>query len=82
MVFQLPSNGGPGGDSLNIDLNLYESSHKCENVKRNLQSFRLLIAFHSFGQVAVIVHFVLLALLWVTRDLGGIGGWGDIFDDR
>lgn len=44
--------------------------------------FRLLIAFLSFGQVAVIVHFVLLALLWVTRDLGGIGGWGDIFDDR
>lgn len=36
----------------------------------------------TFGQVAVIIHFTLLAVLWVTRDLGGVGGWGDIFDER
>lgn len=36
----------------------------------------------TFGQVAVIVHFTLLAVLWVTRELGGVGGWGDIFDER
>lgn len=35
-----------------------------------------------FGQVAVILHFTLLAVLWVTRELGGVGGWGDIFDER
>ncbi|XP_062610504.1 Na(+)/citrate cotransporter-like isoform X1 [Saccostrea cucullata] len=36
----------------------------------------------TFGQGAVIVHFVMLALLWVTRDLGGVGGWGDIFPEK
>ncbi len=24
-------------------------------------------------------HFLLLALLWITRDLGGIGGWSSLF---
>ncbi|KAJ8313082.1 hypothetical protein KUTeg_010455 [Tegillarca granosa] len=36
----------------------------------------------SFAQGAVLVHFILLAVLWITRDLGGIGGWGDIFPER
>ncbi|KAJ8312066.1 hypothetical protein KUTeg_009439 [Tegillarca granosa] len=36
----------------------------------------------NFAQGAVIFHFVLLAILWVTRDLGGIGGWGDIFPPK
>ncbi|KAJ8312718.1 hypothetical protein KUTeg_010091 [Tegillarca granosa] len=35
----------------------------------------------SFAQGAVLVHFILLAVLWITRDLGGIGGWGDIFPE-
>ncbi|XP_061166461.1 Na(+)/citrate cotransporter-like [Saccostrea echinata] len=36
----------------------------------------------TFGQGAVIVHFVLLALLWVTRKLGGVRGWGDLFPEK
>ncbi|XP_056017083.1 Na(+)/citrate cotransporter-like isoform X2 [Ostrea edulis] len=36
----------------------------------------------SFAQGAVIVHFVLLAVLWITRDLGGVGGWGNIFQPK
>lgn len=36
----------------------------------------------NFAQGAVIGHFVLLAVLWITRDLGGSGGWGDIFPPR
>ena len=33
----------------------------------------------SFGQAAVMGHFIILALLWVTRDLGGEYGWGHLF---
>ncbi|KAH3887590.1 hypothetical protein DPMN_011608 [Dreissena polymorpha] len=33
----------------------------------------------TFGQAAVSAHFVVLAVLWVTRDLGGEYGWGHIF---
>ncbi|KAL5015789.1 hypothetical protein ScPMuIL_005378 [Solemya velum] len=33
----------------------------------------------TFAQIAVLGHFLLLALLWITRDLGGVGGWGDMF---
>ncbi|XP_062610510.1 Na(+)/citrate cotransporter-like [Saccostrea cucullata] len=36
----------------------------------------------SFAQGAVIVHFVLLAVFWITRDLGGVGGWGRIFPPK
>ncbi|XP_052716672.1 solute carrier family 13 member 2-like [Crassostrea angulata] len=36
----------------------------------------------SFAQGAVIVHFVILAVLWITRDLGGAGGWGRIFPPK
>ena len=25
--------------------------------------------------------FVVMALLWITRDLGGTGGWQDIFNE-
>lgn len=35
-----------------------------------------------FAQIAVFGHFILLALLWITRDLGGVGGWGSIFKDK
>lgn len=33
----------------------------------------------TFGQGAIIGHFVLLAVLWITRDLGGEYGWGHVF---
>ncbi|CAG2199132.1 SLC13A2_3_5 [Mytilus edulis] len=36
----------------------------------------------NFAQAAVIGHFFILAVLWITRDLGGAGGWGDIFPPK
>lgn len=36
----------------------------------------------SFGQVAVIIHFLALALLWITRDFGGSYGWAHVFKDK
>ncbi|XP_033747142.1 solute carrier family 13 member 2-like [Pecten maximus] len=33
----------------------------------------------TFGEVAVIGHLLVLAVLWITRDLGGSGGWGFLF---
>ncbi|XP_062610508.1 solute carrier family 13 member 2-like isoform X2 [Saccostrea cucullata] len=56
-----------------------EQAKKVRNVIR--QQYEELGSI-TFGQGAVIIHFVLLALLWVTRDLGGVGGWGDIFPER
>ncbi|XP_059151130.1 solute carrier family 13 member 2-like [Physella acuta] len=35
---------------------------------------------YRFGQVLMIILFVLLVLLWVTRDMGGLTGWGVFFD--
>ncbi|KAL4228686.1 hypothetical protein ACF0H5_011730 [Mactra antiquata] len=33
----------------------------------------------TFGQAAVSAHFLTLAVLWVTRDMGGEFGWGSWF---
>ncbi|XP_069135068.1 solute carrier family 13 member 2-like isoform X2 [Argopecten irradians] len=33
----------------------------------------------TFGELAVIGHLLVLAVLWITRDLGGSGGWGFLF---
>ena len=32
-----------------------------------------------FGQGAIIGHFIVLAILWITRDMGGAVGWGMLF---
>ncbi|XP_059166025.1 Na(+)/citrate cotransporter-like [Physella acuta] len=32
-----------------------------------------------FGQVMIIILFVVLVTLWITRDLGGVAGWGTLF---
>lgn len=36
----------------------------------------------SFGQVAVSIHFLALAILWITRDFGGNYGWAHTFKDK
>ncbi|KAL5015787.1 hypothetical protein ScPMuIL_005376 [Solemya velum] len=36
----------------------------------------------TFAQGAVLGHFLLLTVLWITRDLGGAGGWGSLFKDK
>ncbi|ESO97808.1 hypothetical protein LOTGIDRAFT_104288 [Lottia gigantea] len=33
----------------------------------------------NFPQITVVICFTLLVILWITRDLGGIGGWGTYF---
>ncbi|WAR01094.1 S13A2-like protein [Mya arenaria] len=35
----------------------------------------------TFGQGAVLGHFIILAILWVTRDMGGEYGWGKLFKE-
>ncbi|KAH9525647.1 hypothetical protein Btru_001952 [Bulinus truncatus] len=32
-----------------------------------------------FGQAMIIVLFLFLITLWITRDLGGVAGWGSVF---
>ncbi|GFO37724.1 solute carrier family 13 member 5-like [Plakobranchus ocellatus] len=32
-----------------------------------------------FGQVVVLVLFIVLVVLWITRDVGGVAGWGRHF---
>ncbi|XP_033747489.1 LOW QUALITY PROTEIN: solute carrier family 13 member 2-like [Pecten maximus] len=36
----------------------------------------------TFAQGAVMGHFLLLVILWISRDLGGVGGWGDLFPEK
>ena len=38
--------------------------------------------FYSFGQVVVSIHFLALAILWITRDFGGNYGWAHAFKDK
>lgn len=33
----------------------------------------------SFAEGSLMFWFVTLVLLWLTRDVGGVGGWGDAF---
>ena len=37
---------------------------------------------YSFGQIAVIVHLVVIVILWITRDMGGSYGWSTLFKDK
>uniref|UniRef100_UPI00398EF926 Na(+)/citrate cotransporter-like n=1 Tax=Pristiophorus japonicus TaxID=55135 RepID=UPI00398EF926 len=36
----------------------------------------------SFAEIAVLIHFTLLVILWFTRDPGFIRGWGSILFDK
>ncbi|KAK6190658.1 hypothetical protein SNE40_002474 [Patella caerulea] len=36
----------------------------------------------NFPQISVMVFFGILVVLWITRDLGGIGGWGQLFKSK
>ncbi|KAH9524288.1 hypothetical protein Btru_054056 [Bulinus truncatus] len=33
----------------------------------------------TFAQSTVLVTFIVLIVMWITRDLGGVGGWADCF---
>ena len=33
----------------------------------------------KFREVLALIHFILLALLWISRNPGGVGGWGSLF---
>ncbi|XP_070204814.1 solute carrier family 13 member 2-like isoform X2 [Littorina saxatilis] len=33
----------------------------------------------TFAEGAVLFWFIMLVVLWISRDLGGVGGWGDLF---
>lgn len=33
----------------------------------------------KFGEVVVMICFICLALLWIFRDIPGVGGWADLF---
>ncbi|KAL4218029.1 hypothetical protein ACF0H5_022767 [Mactra antiquata] len=35
----------------------------------------------TFAQVSVLMHLILIALLWITRDMGGTIGWAGLFED-
>ncbi|XP_050410550.2 Na(+)/citrate cotransporter isoform X1 [Patella vulgata] len=35
----------------------------------------------TYAQGSVMLLFGLLVIFWISRDLGGIGGWGDLFRD-
>ncbi|ESP05098.1 hypothetical protein LOTGIDRAFT_227796 [Lottia gigantea] len=35
----------------------------------------------TYAQGSVLVLFGILVVCWISRDLGGVGGWGDLFKD-
>ena len=34
----------------------------------------------KFKEVVAVIHFAMLALLWIARNPGGSGGWGSLFE--
>ncbi|XP_053382205.1 Na(+)/citrate cotransporter-like isoform X2 [Mercenaria mercenaria] len=60
---------------------------KKDNVNESLvrqilkEQYKKLGSF-SFGQIAVMFHLVAIALLWITRDMGGSSGWSGLFKDK
>jgi len=48
----------------------------------NPKRLYLYFGCYSFGQIAVIVHLVVIVLLWITRDMGGSYGWSTLFKDK
>ncbi|XP_041349636.1 solute carrier family 13 member 5-like [Gigantopelta aegis] len=49
-------------------------------VKKVIQSEYDKLGPVTFAQRGVLFVFALLVVLWISRDLGGIGGWGNLFD--
>ncbi|KAK6183729.1 hypothetical protein SNE40_002471 [Patella caerulea] len=35
----------------------------------------------TYAQGSVMVLFSILVICWISRDIGGVGGWGDLFED-
>ena len=35
----------------------------------------------KFKEVVAVIHFAMLALLWIARNPGGSGGWGSLFTE-
>ncbi|XP_033746933.1 solute carrier family 13 member 2-like [Pecten maximus] len=56
-----------------------ETSREIRNVLR--QEYDALGSV-TFAQGAVIGHFIAMSSLWITRDLGGIGGWKNLFPEK
>ncbi|KAL3857546.1 hypothetical protein ACJMK2_012200 [Sinanodonta woodiana] len=52
------------------------------NVKAIIQEEYRKLGPIDFAQAAVMVHFAVLVLLWITRDLGGLSGWGNLFKKK
>ncbi|KAL3857545.1 hypothetical protein ACJMK2_012199 [Sinanodonta woodiana] len=52
------------------------------NVKAIIQEEYKKLGPINFAQAAVMVHFVVLVVLWITRDLGGVSGWGNLLKKK
>ncbi|KAJ8312456.1 hypothetical protein KUTeg_009829 [Tegillarca granosa] len=52
----------------------FKKTNVNERVKEAIRKEYEALGPVSFAQAAVMVHFALMAILWITRDLGGIGG--------
>lgn len=49
-------------------------------VKRALQAEYRKLGSMTFAETLVLINFILLAILWITRDPGFIPGWADLFE--
>ncbi|XP_077995945.1 solute carrier family 13 member 2-like [Glandiceps talaboti] len=51
-----------------------------ENAKRVIRQQYKALGTITWAEAAVLVHFIILALLWMTRDISGYG-WGNLFPE-
>ncbi|KAK6190655.1 hypothetical protein SNE40_002472 [Patella caerulea] len=52
-----------------------------ERVKRVIREQYEALGPVTYAQGSVMSLFLLLVIFWISRDLGGVGGWGDLFRD-
>ncbi|XP_025091733.1 solute carrier family 13 member 5-like isoform X2 [Pomacea canaliculata] len=57
-----------------------ERAARNARVKEIIRSEYIKLGSMTFAEGSVLFWFVTLVLLWITRDLSGVGGWGILFE--
>ncbi|KAI8739249.1 solute carrier family 13 member 5 [Biomphalaria glabrata] len=56
-----------------------QDTHRSERIKNVIRDEYTKLGPMVFGQLMIIILFFILIVLWITRDLGGVAGWGTAF---
>ena len=64
-----------------LGYSLVITDHKCPVRMEIGHFFKKISLYFSFAEIATLIHFVLLAVLWLTREPEFMPGWAVLFED-